>query len=83
VTLGGTGKHHGKRHPTIGDNVLIGTGTTILGPVTIGSNAKIGAGTFIINCDVPENATVVGTPGRMVRLNGKKVNIKLRRSAHA
>jgi serine O-acetyltransferase len=83
VTLGGTGKHRGKRHPTIGDNVLIGTGTTILGPVTVGNGAKIGAGTFIINCDVPSRATVVGTPGRIVRLNGKKVNIKLKRCARA
>lgn len=83
VTLGGTGKHRGKRHPTIGNNVLIGTGTIILGPVNVGDGAKIGARTFIINCDVPAQATVVGTPGRIVRLNGKKVNIKLKRCARA
>jgi len=77
VTLGGTGKHTGKRHPTIGDNVYIGTGATLLGPITIGNNAKIGAETFIIMRDIPKNATVVGAPGKVVKLNGKKVNLKL------
>ncbi len=77
VTLGGTGKHRGKRHPTIGDNVMIGTQATLLGPITIGNNAKIGAETVIINKDVPANATVVGAPGRIVLLNGEKVSIKL------
>jgi len=83
VTLGGTGKHEGKRHPTIGDNVMIGTSATLLGPINVGSNVKIGAETFIINHDVPDNSTIVGTPGRVVRLNGEKVNIKLKRSKNA
>ena len=78
ITLGGTGKHGGKRHPTIGDNVLIGSHATLLGPIKVGSNVKIGAETIVINCDVPDNCTVVGAPGRIVRLNGKKVNIKLK-----
>ena len=83
VSLGGTGKHKGKRHPTIGNNVLIGTAATLLGPINIGNNVKIGAETFIINHDVPSNATVVGVPGRIVRLNGKKVNMKLKKSKNA
>jgi serine O-acetyltransferase len=83
VTIGGTGKHTGKRHPTIGDNVLIGTAATLLGPMKVGDNAKIGAETFIINHDVPDGSTVVGTPGRVVRLNGKRANIKLKRSRGA
>lgn len=78
VTLGGTGKHEGKRHPTIGDNVLIGTGAILLGPIKVGNNVKIGADTFIINKNVPDNCTIVGTPGRIVKLNGKKVNIELK-----
>lgn len=80
VTLGGTGKHKNKRHPTIGNNVLIGVGATILGPVKIGNNVKIGAETFIIMQDVPSNCTVVGIPGRIVKLNGKKVNQKLQKT---
>ena len=83
VSLGGTGKHEGKRHPTIGNNVLIGTAATLLGPINIGNNVKIGAETFVINHDVPSNSTVVGVPGRIVRLNGKKVNIKLKKSKNA
>ena len=78
VTLGGTGKHIGKRHPTIGDNVLIGTGSILLGPINVGSNVKIGADSTIINKNIPSNCTVVGTPARIVRLNGKKVNLKLK-----
>lgn len=78
VTLGGTGKHRGKRHPTVGDNTVIGTGATLLGPIIIGDNARIGAETFIINHDVPGNATVVGAPGRIVRLDGRKISRKLR-----
>jgi len=77
VTLGGTGKHTGKRHPTIGSNVFIGTGATILGPVTVGNNVKIGANTFIIMHDVPDNCTVVGSPGKIVKLNGELVTKKL------
>lgn len=80
VTLGGTGKHKGKRHPTVGDNVMIGTAATILGPVTIGDNVKIGAETVIIMHDVPSNCTVVGTPGRIVLKEGKRVNINLEKS---
>lgn len=79
VTLGGTGKETGKRHPTVGDNVTIGTGTILLGTIQIGDNVKIGADTFIINKFVPSNCTVVGTPGRIVKLNGKKVNIELKK----
>lgn len=78
VTLGGTGKHKGKRHPTIGDNALIGVGAILLGPMKVGNNVKIGADTFIINKDVPDNCTVVGTPGKIVRLNGKKVSKELK-----
>lgn len=59
VTLGGTGKHTGKRHPTIGDNVLIGTGAKVLGPITVGNNAKIGANSVVLH-NVPEGATAVG-----------------------
>jgi len=77
VTLGGTGQHTGKRHPTIGDNVLIGTAATLLGPIRIGNNSKIGAETFIINRDVPPNCTVVGAPGRIVKRDGKRVDEKL------
>ncbi len=77
VTLGGTGKHQGKRHPTIGNGVFIGTGATILGPVTVGSNVKIGANTFIIMHDVPDNCTVVGSPGQIVKIDGQIVTKKL------
>ena len=66
VTLGGTGKDQGKRHPTVGDNVQIGAGAKILGPITIGKNAKIGANAVILK-DVPEGATVVGIPGEIKR----------------
>jgi serine O-acetyltransferase len=78
VTLGGTGKHIGKRHPTIGNNVLIGAQSILLGPITVGNSVNIGADTTIINRDIPNNCTVVGTPGRIVRLNEKKVNIELK-----
>ena len=66
VTLGGTGKDVGKRHPTIGSNVTIGAGAKVLGPITIGSNCKIGAGSIVLK-DVPDNCTVVGNPGRIVQ----------------
>ncbi len=72
VTLGGTGKDKGKRHPTVGSNVVIGSGAKILGPVNIGSNARIGAGSVVLN-DVPSQATVVGIPGRVVVHQGKKI----------
>lgn len=81
VTLGGTGKHKGKRHPTIGDNVLIGAHSTLLGPIKVGNNVKIGAETVIINYDVPDDCTVVGAPGRIVRLNGRKINKSLKKSS--
>jgi len=66
VTLGGTGKEKGKRHPTIGNNVVIGTGAKILGNITIGSHTKIGAGSVVVR-SVPDHSTVVGVPGRVVR----------------
>lgn len=72
VTLGGTGKEHGKRHPTIGDNVMISAGAKILGSFTIGANSKIGAGSVVLN-EVPPNSTVVGVPGRVVKRNNTKL----------
>jgi len=75
VTLGGTGHHVGKRHPTLGDNVLVGANATILGPSIIGSNSRVGAETVLINKIVPENCTVVGAPGVIVRKAGQKVRI--------
>lgn len=66
VTLGGTGKEQGKRHPTIGDNVMISAGAKVLGSFTIGENSKIGAGSVVLS-PVPHNSTVVGVPGRVVR----------------
>ena len=72
VTLGGTGLHKGKRHPTIGDNVMIGAGAKVLGAINIGNNSKIGAGSVVLR-DVPDNCTVVGVPGRAVRVLGEKV----------
>jgi serine O-acetyltransferase len=74
VTLGGTGKETGKRHPTVGDNVVFGAGAKVLGAVTVGDNAKIGAGSVVIN-DVPKDSTVVGNPGRPVLLEGQRVGI--------
>ena len=76
VTLGGTGKEQGKRHPTVGNNVMIGAGAKVLGSVYIGNNCKIGAGSVVLS-DVPDNATVVGVPGRIVVLNDKRVDIDL------
>jgi serine O-acetyltransferase len=72
VTLGGTGKEKGKRHPTIKDNCLIATGAKVLGSITIGENSKIGAGSVVLK-DVPPNSTVVGIPGKVVVRNGVKV----------
>lgn len=66
VTLGGTGKEHGKRHPTLYDNIVVGAGAKILGNIEIGSNSRIGAGSVVID-SVPENSTVVGVPARIVR----------------
>lgn len=69
VTLGGTGKDKGKRHPTIGHNVTIGSGAKILGPITVGHNAKIGAGAVVVRC-VPPNSTAVGVPAHVVGREG-------------
>jgi len=72
VTLGGTGFQRGKRHPTLGDNVTVGSGAKLLGPIAVGDGAKIGANTVVVE-DVPPGATVVGNPGHPVRLEGKRV----------
>ncbi len=72
VTLGGTGKDMGKRHPTLGDNVLVGSGAKILGPFTVGNNARIAAGAVVLN-EVPENATAVGVPARIVKVGKKRI----------
>jgi serine O-acetyltransferase len=72
VTLGGTGFATGKRHPTVEDNVTIGSGAKLLGPITVGHGAKIGANSVVIT-DVPPNSTVVGNPGHVVRIDGRKV----------
>lgn len=72
VTLGGTGKDHGKRHPTLGNNVLIGAGAKVLGPFTVGDNARVAAGAVVLDA-VPPNATAVGVPARVVRVNGTRV----------
>jgi serine O-acetyltransferase len=72
VTLGGTGKQGGKRHPTVGNRVIVGTGAQVLGPLVIGDDAKIGAGAIVIR-DVPPDTTVVGNPGRPVIISGKRV----------
>ncbi|MEO4055289.1 serine O-acetyltransferase EpsC [Solibacillus sp. CAU 1738] len=69
VTLGGTGKEKGKRHPTLEDNVLVATGAKVLGSITIGENSKVGAGSVVLK-DVPPNATIVGIPGKVVMLDG-------------
>lgn len=76
VTLGGTGLVKGKRHPTVGNNVVIGAGAKILGNITIGDNAYIGANAVVIK-DVPANSTVVGVPGRITKQEGKKIDISL------
>ncbi len=74
VTLGGTGKETGKRHPTILNNVVVGTGARVLGNITIGENSRIGAGSVVLR-DVPDNSTVVGVPGHIVLRAGKRVVI--------
>ena len=73
VTLGGTGKEKGKRHPTLLNNIVVGTGAKILGNITIGNNVKVGANAVVLN-DVPDNSTVVGVPGRVVVQNGVRVS---------
>ena len=72
VTLGGTGKDTGKRHPTLEEGVMVSAGASILGPVTIGAHSKIGVGSVVLK-DIPAHSTVVGVPGRVVKQNGKKV----------
>ncbi|MBO5666250.1 MAG: serine O-acetyltransferase [Firmicutes bacterium] len=72
VTLGGTGKHSGKRHPTIGNGVVVASGAKVLGPFTVGDNSKIGAGSVVLK-EVPPNCTVVGIPGQVVRQGGQKI----------
>ncbi|MBQ6527502.1 MAG: serine O-acetyltransferase [Clostridia bacterium] len=72
VTLGGTGKDVGKRHPTIGNNVLIGAGASVLGPVVIGNNVRVAAGSVVLN-NLPHNATAAGVPARVVSINGDRV----------
>lgn len=74
VTLGGTGKEKGKRHPTIGNNVVIGTGAKILGNIRIGDFVKVGAGSVVIR-SVPDHSTVVGVPGRVVRAKSEPVDV--------
>lgn len=72
VTLGGTGKDKGKRHPTLGNNVMVGSGAKVLGPIRIGNNVRIAAGAVVLS-DIPDNATAVGVPARVVRIGGQKV----------
>jgi serine O-acetyltransferase len=74
VTLGGTGKEHGKRHPTLGDDVVVGGGAKILGNITVGSNCRIGAGSVVLR-NVPAHSTVVGVPGHIIFREGKRVVI--------
>lgn len=72
VTLGGTGKDTGKRHPTLGNHVMVGAGAKVLGPITIRDHSRIAAGAVVL-ADIPENATAVGVPARVVRVGGEKV----------
>jgi len=74
VTLGGTGKGHGKRHPTICDNVFIGNNANVLGNITVGENSRVGAGSVVLS-DVPPNSTVVGVPAHIIYRNGQRVLI--------
>ena len=76
VTLGGTSLKTGKRHPTIGNNVIIGAGAKLFGPLTVGDNSQIGGGAVIVK-DVPANSVVVGNPGKVVKLDGKDVREKV------
>ncbi|MGH0036824.1 MAG: serine O-acetyltransferase [Myxococcota bacterium] len=77
VTLGGTGKHAGKRHPSLGDRVFIGTGAILLGPIRVGDDARIGANAFVHMRDVPPRTTVVGVPARIVKQDGQRVEREL------
>jgi len=76
VTLGGTGKETGKRHPTVGNNVVVGAGAKILGNITVGENSYIGANAVVIR-DVPHNSTVVGVPGHVTKQDGKKIDLMM------
>ena len=73
VTLGGTGKDHGKRHPTLSENVVVGAGAKVLGAITIGTNTRIGAGSVVVR-DVESDCTVVGIPGRVIHQSGVRIN---------
>ena len=73
VTLGGTGKDHGKRHPTLAENVVVGAGAKVLGAITVGTNTRIGAGSVVVR-DVDADSTVVGIPGRVIHQSGVKIN---------
>lgn len=73
VTLGGTGKEHGKRHPTIGNNVMISTGAKVLGPFKVGDNSRIAANAVVLQ-EIPEDSTVVGIPGKVVKRQGKRID---------
>ena len=73
VTLGGTGKEHGKRHPTLAENVVVGAGAKVLGAITIGANTRIGAGSVVVR-DVDQDCTVVGIPGRVIHQSGVRIN---------
>jgi len=72
VTLGGTGKNKGKRHPTVGNNVIIGSGAKVLGPINLGDNVKIGANAVVLK-DIPANCTAVGIPAKVVKCNNNEV----------
>ncbi|MDR0350580.1 MAG: serine O-acetyltransferase [Coriobacteriales bacterium] len=72
VTLGGTGKEHGKRHPNLGEDVIVGVGAAVLGNITIGAHSKVGGGAVVVD-NVPEHCTVVGIPGRIVAQNGMRI----------
>jgi serine O-acetyltransferase len=74
VTLGGTGKEHGKRHPTIGNGVVIGAGAKVLGNILVGDNSRVGAGSVVLR-NVPDNSTVVGVPAHIVFRDGKRIVI--------
>ena len=73
VTLGGTGKDHGKRHPTLGNNVMVSSGAKVLGPFTVGDNARIASNAVVLK-EIPPNATAVGVPARVVRIAGERVD---------
>lgn len=74
VTLGGTGKDTGKRHPTLGNNVLVGCGARVLGPFKVGDNARIAAGAVVLN-EIPPDSTAVGVPAQVVKMHGERIDI--------